>query len=233
MLADYRDLCSLYNQQSVGVMLSHQQQVCLNFMGKSANPLVLTGEVMNEEETIEALQGQHLISLAWLLIMKHMLAVYFNDLQQAVVLSEVISKMRTSTIMAVALRIHLFLEGLTAATLSRHDRQQALRARQILVKLKSGQQGSSENFENKICLVEAEMTANRDEAISKYQQSIKAAQREGFLHEHALAHETLGQRLMEWGDQAKAREHFVSSQSLYNEWGAQAKVDDLQALLSP
>jgi hypothetical protein len=57
-----------------------------------------------------------------------------------------------------------------------------------------------------------------------YQQSIEAAQREGFLHEQALAHETLGRRLMEWGYMVKAREPLVSSQSLYHEWGAQAKT---------
>ena len=66
---------------------------------------------------------------------------------------------------------------------------------------------------------------NRVLALSKYQESIAAARREGFLIEQALACEKAGQDLYEWGDAAKARGYFQSACTLYShQWGADAKV---------
>lgn len=230
-LIEYKSLCHQYSQLSVGTMLSHQLQLCYNFMGRSRDPVVLSGDEMNEDETVVALQGRHMSTLAWLLIMKHMLAVYFNDHSKAFAISNTLSGITTSAIMPVVLRIHLFHQSLSAASMSHSSFQQTTRARQILSKLKSCPHGHSEDFENKICLVEAEM-ADRDEAILKYEQSIKAAEREGFLHEQALANEMAGRARLRWGQAAEARDYLILAQSVYRQWDADAKVRQMDEILN-
>jgi tetratricopeptide (TPR) repeat protein len=233
-LEDYQKLCGYYGQKGVGVMLSHQLQLCFNFMGRADDPLVLTGEAMNEKETIDFLQGKHPVALAWLLIMKHVLAVYFHDLQQATIIEAQLSKMKTAAILPFVLHSHLFLEALTTATLSRTDPGVIRNSRKLLEKLKADKHVTYSNNENKVRLVEAEVaaaTGDRDLALTKYQESVEAAQRESFFHEQALACEKAGNSLLEWGDYSKAREYFQSASTLYGQWGADAKVRDLSKRL--
>jgi hypothetical protein len=238
VLEEYRSLCRQYSQHGVETMLIHQLQMCYNLMGRSIDPLLLTGEVMNEEQTIGALQGVHMSTLAWLLIMKHMLAVYFNEDHQAITISRTLSNMKTGAVMPVILRIHLFHENLSVAAISRRSNtNKSARTRRMLENLRSSQDGNIENFENKIFLVEAEMISgnndvDQDVAMTKYQQSIEAAQREGFLHEQALAREMVGRALLRWNKKVQAREYLVSAQSLYHEWGAEAKANQIGNVLS-
>jgi hypothetical protein len=231
-LEEYRRLCEQYDQQSVGVMLCHQVQWCLNFMGRSVNPIVLTGEVMNEENAIKALEGKHPVSLAWILVMKHVLAVYFHELDKARKIATHLHKLNEALLLTGAVLpfvpyTHLFLECLAAASLSKSDRNQAKYAKKILDKIKSDRHVTCRNFENKIALLEAELAASRGDrelALSRYQQSIEVARRDGFVHEQALAYEKGGRALLDWQDTIKAREYLEASRSLYDQWGALAKV---------
>lgn len=234
-LEDYRQLCGYYGQKGVGVMLSHQLQLCFNFMGRAVDPLVLTGEAMNEKETIDVLEGKHPVALAWLLIMKHVLAVYFHNLEAASTIEIQLSKMKTAAILPFVLHSHLFLEALTTATLSRTDANAIQNSRRLLEKLKADKHVTFSNNENKILLVEAEVAAavgNRDLALSKYDESIQVAQREGFLNEQALACEKAGLSLLEWGENSKARTYFQAACTLYSQWGADAKMKDVNKRLA-
>ncbi len=233
-MEEYRKLCAQYRQQSVGMMLAHQLQVCYNFMGRSVNPVVLTGDVMNEIETMELLQGKHPVALAWLLLMKHMLTVFFNELEEAQNIALLLKKMRTGPVPPFVLRMHLFLKGLTAAVLSHNDGAQKRHARRILEMLKSDKRVTFQNNENKIYLLEAELAVtngDRERALQKYEHSIGAARREGFRHEEALANERAGLVLLGWGEELKAREYFNKACSLYSQWGAFAKVNQVDGYI--
>jgi hypothetical protein len=218
----------------VGMMLNPQLQVCFNFMGRVADPLVLTGEVMDEKATLAFLDGKHPVALTWILLTKHLLAVYFQDLERARSIANVLKKMKMGAVLPFVLHNHLFLEGLTAATLSRTEKSQTKRAQQILLKLKSVQRGAGDNYENKIHLMEAEIAAsrgNRDHALFKYRQAIEASRRQGFLHEQALACEKAANSLFRWGDLPTGRDYLVSASSLYAQWGAFAKVSQIHTFL--
>lgn len=235
-LEEYRRLCDQYDQQSVGVMLSHQVQLCLNLLGRSANPIILTGEAMDEDEAIKALDGKHPVSLAWILIMKHFLAVYFHDLDGAVAISLKLNKMKTALMFTGGVLpfipyTHLFYECLVSASLAKTDKLQAKHARGLLEKIKSDKHVTCRNFDNKIALLEAELAASRgdnDLALSKYQESVELAQRNEFTHEQALALEKAGRALLNWGDNIRGREFLESSRTLYNKWGASAKVKQVE-----
>lgn len=166
-------MCDQYGQHSVSTMLTHQRQVCLNLMEKSADPLVLTGDLMDEIQTINKLkQGKHGISLAWLLVMKRMLAVYFYDLDSALAIAEELRDMKsvirkTGTVLPFVLSTHLFLEGLVLASLSRTEKKHVGSCRVILEKLKSDKRSGQQNIDNKIYLLEAQMAAAKgDRAVA-------------------------------------------------------------------
>jgi hypothetical protein len=220
-----------YSQNSADMILSHQEQFCLNFMGRAQDPITLTGEVINEEETMRALQGKHPVSLAWLLLMKHMLAVYFNAPEEARKIATHFRMLRVDAVLQISQVTLLFLEGMAAAMLSSTGKNEKLQAQRICKQVSSHLSSSSENFTNKVCLLEAEIAAaNGDErvALSKYRESIAAAKREGFLHEQALACERAGYALLKWGRIAEGHEFLKQACSLYEHWGALAKVVQVQ-----
>lgn len=235
----YLSFCNQYKLTSAGVLLLHQLQACFNFMGRSADPVTLTSDLMDEVQTNSELQGRHPVAFTWLLLIKHMLSVYFHELELATELSKQIYKqlatMKTSFILPFAIDTHLFLDGLTAATLSRGDKQHVKRANKVLSQLQARKRFTGASYENKICLLEAEMLAasgaNHDVVLSKYQQSVEAAQREGFLQEQALAHEKAGRALLRLGDQQHAQDSLEAARLLYHQWGAVAKVRQINELI--
>ena len=235
---EYRRLCDQYNQQSVSIMLTHQLQLCHNLMGKSFgdDPLVLTGEVMNEAETIKDIGAKHPVSLGWLWLMKHMLAVYFGRFEEAKTMALLVKSALSflGAVLPFIPHTHLFLEGLVAARLSKTQKLEAKRARIILTKLRSNQHVTCRNFDNKLSLIEAELAASRgdrDLALAKYQESIDLARRDAFVHEQALACEMAGRALMQRNETVKGCEYLESARSLYGQWGATAKVEQLDTEL--
>ncbi len=111
---------------------------------------------------------------------------------------------------------------------------QAGNCRKTLENLVKERRSGHPNFENMICLIEAEMAAVRNDrvlALRKYRESIKAAQLAGFLNEQALACEKAGRVMMEWGDTSQAREYIVAARSLYQQRGAVAKVNQMDSYL--
>jgi hypothetical protein len=226
-----RRFCAQYGQRSADTIFSHKQQLCLNFVEKVHDPVTLTGKAMDEDENIRTLEGKHLVSLAGLLLMKHMLAVYFNEFEVARTTAARFRAMKVDGILEVSVVIHEFLEGLAAAVLSRTERNEIWRAQRICKRLKTYQSISPENFTNKVCLLEAEIAAvNGDEqfALSKYLESIDAAGREGFLHEQALACERASCSLLQWGNVAEGQHYLHQACSVYEQWGAFGKVAQLQ-----
>lgn len=188
----YRGICVQYGQNSTDMILSHQEHLCHNLMGRAPDPLTLSGEVINEADTMRALDGRHPYSLRWLLLIKHLLAVYFNQHPEARNIAARFRAMGDGGILEASAVSHTFLEGLTAAVLSKTDRNELRRAQKVCKELRSYQRISSENFTNKVCLVEAEMAAATSDihvAMTKYQESLDAAHKKGFLHEEALANE--------------------------------------------
>lgn len=223
----YRRICIQYGQSSADMILSHQEQFCLNFMGRAHDPVTLTGEVLNEEETIRSLQGKHPVSLAWLLLMKHMLAVYCNEPLEAKRIAAHYRMLKVDAVLQVSEVTLLFLEGMAAAMLSKTDKSEIGSSKRICKQVQVHQAASPENFNNKISLLEAEIAVvngDKKEALTKYKESVDAAQKEGFLHEQALACERAGYALIEWGSHDDGYLYLKQACSLYEQWGALAKV---------
>jgi tetratricopeptide (TPR) repeat protein len=98
-------------------------------------------------------------------------------------------------------------------------------------KMKKWAKLSPNNLLHRALLLEAELAlihGNRDKALKKYNQSIDLANDEGFLQDHALACERTGVALRHFGEKQNAGEYFLKAISSYGEWGAVAKVNQLE-----
>lgn len=86
-------------------------------------------------------------------------------------------------------------------------------------------------WSNKILMVEAELLALkglREEATFKWLSSIKDSERQGLVHEQALAHERLAHSLKEWDQERLALGHFREARSLYQIWGCVIKSNQMR-----
>ncbi|MEG4279349.1 AAA family ATPase [Microcoleus sp. MON1_C1] len=91
------------------------------------------------------------------------------------------------------------------------------------------------NYLHKWYLVEAEryrVLGNKAEAIEMYDRAISGAKENQFLNEEALANERAALFYLEWGKEKFAQIYIIEAYYCYIQWGATAKVKDLQTRYS-
>ena len=87
-----------------------------------------------------------------------------------------------------------------------------------------------ENFENRAAVVRAEIARIEGrslDAIELYEQAIRSARGNGFVHNEALAHEVAAQFYAARGFETFADASLRSARNCYDRWGAQGKVKQL------
>ncbi len=230
----YRSVCKQYKQLSVVAQVEMHLQFCLNLMGKSRNAVVLTGDAMTEQDVMVATQATNPQYFAWLHVLKLTLAVYMNDLSVAQNMSCRLKHLAFNTMTRCHVAAFLFVDGMTAAMSSVSSQQEKKRAANLVVKLKRFAEHAPANYLHRLYLVEAEMATSAgryDEAFVKYQQSIALAAQHKLIHEQALACERACYALQKWQRPMEAQEYLRRARSLYDEWGAKAKSDQLSVIV--
>ena len=107
-----------------------------------------------------------------------------------------------------------------AALLTNHHRQLAIWA-----------ENCPENFENRAALVAAEIARidGRDlDSMRLYEQAIRSAQINGFVHNEAVANELGGRFYLARGIEAAAYAYLGNARNCYDRWGAHGKVKQLE-----
>ena len=100
--------------------------------------------------------------------------------------------------------------------------------------MKSWSRKCPANFLNKQALLEAELAALHGKigtALSLFNKSIKAATKEGFVHEEGLAYERLAQYHCFLGNSLTATPFFERARDAYKRWGANTLVDRMEELI--
>ena len=75
----------------------------------------------------------------------------------------------------------------------------------------------------------ADLAGDSHLAKKHYEVAIHLAGRRGFTNDEALAHERFGEHALHLGDLNDALYHFERAITLYQEWGAHAKVLQLRS----
>ncbi|MGJ5203470.1 trifunctional serine/threonine-protein kinase/ATP-binding protein/sensor histidine kinase [Bradyrhizobium sp. HKCCYLR20261] len=87
-----------------------------------------------------------------------------------------------------------------------------------------------DTFESKSLLLEAEaarLSGGGAAAQKLYEQAARAAEKTGFIHDQALAHELAGQYYLEAGLSAPAQGCLIAAEACYRQWGATGKATHL------
>jgi len=106
-------------------------------------------------------------------------------------------------------------------------------AKENIAKLRNMAKDSPANYLNKVHLLEAELAVvnrNTPEAVSHYQKAILWSNKNGFLHEEAMACERAGIFFLEIYSSNDARESLSQSYTCYEKWGANAKMVQLRTI---
>lgn len=226
-----KQLSKDYNQMSMEAMTDPMLQACYNLMGRSENPLVLTGEVMDEEKWKAASPETDQMMSFFLLALKLLLSLYL-DLDDASILKEYRTN-NPGVVISYVYKYFTFFQGLAEARkgtlLSRW------RARRNLRYLEKAMLRCPENHTNKVFLLKAEIAASsgKDEyALMSFDKAIHYAEKEGFLGEKAMAYEKAARMLLRSGEMTEASNYFLKAIAAYSEWGAVVKVVQLQQLMA-
>ena len=239
--------CEEYRQHA-GVLALPLLQCCLNLMGRAAgDPLVLTGEAMNEEKMLRRARAEHNTGLlSFLLTMKYIVAIYLKEHEAAESVNKhlrrIINK-KHPPFLPVTWTFHHFFEGIAAVASARKNQPLLSRTHQMRVARRRLQQiaeaGSQcpENMMNKVHLLDADLQAcrgNFDQAESKYRQSIVFAEHEGFLPEQALACEQLADLHLQQNTSNSARKaesRLQQARAIFTKYGARLLVDQIDEKL--
>ena len=165
-------------------------------------------------------------------------AMYMNQLDFAQQLLSCLRdhKAMLKSLLPISQALQLFVEGMIAAALGRKNKDKRMfrKARRRLRELRKLKFYNSCNYSNKVSLIRAELEASagrQHTALSLYDEAIELAEKEGFIHEQALACEKAGRVLLEWDRKPEGLEYLAQARDLYEEWGATAKLSQLSRLL--
>lgn len=214
------------------------RQAMLNLIGKSADPVKLTGEAYDEDLMIaQNAERSDKTGTFFIHFNKLLLGCFFRRYEEAVAHAAAARKLLDAVLSKFEIPNHHFYEALSLIALAERTtgprRMRLLwRARRDMAKLKGWAVTAPENYLHKFHLCRAELariSGRENEARIAYDQAIQGASIHEYLHEQALAYELAGRFYDGTGRPVLAEFHLRAAYSAYREWGADAKLQDLAA----
>jgi predicted ATPase/signal transduction histidine kinase/serine phosphatase RsbU (regulator of sigma subunit)/tRNA A-37 threonylcarbamoyl transferase component Bud32 len=215
------------------------RQMVLNLLGyASTNKCLLIGEDFNEQETLPILiETNNACTLFFVYTAKTILSYLFNNYEPATENAGLGEKYITSAPGMMVVGQHNFYYSLSLiAFYSQIDAEDKT---SCLKKLASNQEQMKTwafhapmNYQHKYDLIEAEKArvfGNVVEAMALYDKAIQGARENQYLHEEALAYERAAEFYLALGREEIAQLYMTKAHYGYVQWGATAKVQDLEA----
>ncbi|CAB9516638.1 expressed unknown protein [Seminavis robusta] len=239
VLTRYVECSYQYRHYKVGFFARGALQACHNLQGMSNDPLVLTGQYLDEEDAIQECANGIEVSLCGILHFKMMMAVVLNDNEAAHSLYQTHRASFKGSLFPFLPLYQKFFRGMVAATLARTTTGRA-RTRhlaevgRVIKKLRKLLVHCPDNVAHKIDLIEAELEfchGRYSSALLKYDKAISVAELRGFVSVQALACEKAARMLTYAGRKQEATSYFRQAHMHYMAWGAQVKVDQLDLLM--
>jgi len=212
-------------------------QFCENMSGKVKDPAVLIGEHYDVEAKRNAHEKKGDKSL---IVIDHdmtLLTRYlFGDVKGALIEADTMSVDDASVAgFFMSARMTLLDTLIRFANVhgaTRKERKNLMRkAAGNQAKMKAWSKNNPDNFRNKYCLIEAERLRVMEkelEAHPWYDEAIRLAAEQGFIHEQALANELCGAMHCAAGRMTIGMPYLAQALELYQRWGALAKVESMQ-----
>ncbi|MEI7993703.1 MAG: adenylate/guanylate cyclase domain-containing protein [Methylococcaceae bacterium] len=213
------------------------RQPMLNFMGRSANPTVLTGEAYDEEKMmLQNTERNDKTGAFFIHFNKLILCYYFQDYEKALYHSEESRKLLEAVLAKFEIPNHHLYEALTMLALypkaSAYDKSKYMkRVKSNMGKIKKWAKDAPQNYLHKYHMLEAEklrILGKLSDARMVYDKAIEGASNNDYIHEEALAYELTGKFYLEQKSEDLSEFYLKASYNAYREWGAIAKLHNLE-----
>jgi predicted ATPase/signal transduction histidine kinase len=211
-------------------------QVAFNLQELTANKHQLNGIFFNEELLQFFRETNNYNSLFCVYLAKTILFYLFNQPHSSVESGGLGKQYVESVAGQVSGSQHNFYYSL--ALLAEYNNQPSIEQEQYLQQVLSNQEQMSHwafhapmNYQHKYDLVEAEKArifGHNWQAMELYDQAIKGAKENKFIHEEALANELAAKFYLATGKEKIAQTYLIDAYYCYSRWGARVKVEDLE-----
>ena len=212
-------------------------QFIISLCKETDDKLIIKGEICDENEYYsEMARVDHHTSLGYYIVAKEFIYYLYDDPKKAIEYAKKGERFIDSTLGMLFTPAYYFYYSL--ALLAHYPQVDRKIQKKYLKQTKANQKKMKKwakhapmNFENKYLLVEAEksrVTGKVEEAISLYNKAIDIAHENEFMHEGAMSHELLAKFYLERDDNTSAKAHMIEARDGYHQWGATAKVSDLE-----
>ncbi|MGK3993466.1 trifunctional serine/threonine-protein kinase/ATP-binding protein/sensor histidine kinase [Sorangium sp. So ce1024] len=212
-------------------------QTVLNLRGKATDQVVLAGPAYVEAERLPAQRtASDVGALFSYHFCKTLLCYLFGEHEQAASIAEATTPYLVVAETCASAAPWALLESL--AHLAVHDHaDEAARERTLalvernIAKLETWREHCPATYEHKLLLIRAErarVLGQDDAARDAFERGAELAEKSGYQHEAAIAHELAGRFYLARGDQKLARQHLRDAHEGYLRWGAVAKAKALE-----
>ncbi len=227
-----------FKQENTYYYTKIYHQAVLNLLGNSENPELLSGSAFNEEKFIpfyEKINDRYALFQIYLhkLILSYLLGNFHQAKDYVLRGAEYVEGGVTGFFY---FPVYYFYSSL--ALLAFYPEATVTTRNQILEqvtvygeKMKFWAQHAPTNYSHKYYLIEAEkhrILGDKIAAIEAYEQAIATATENKYIQEAALANELYAKFYLEWGKTKIAQTYMIEAYYGYLDWGAVAKVKDLE-----
>ncbi len=235
----YSNVMKQYKETKIRYIHRVVQQVVANLTGDGERPYELVGSYYNENITVpKYIEAKDETSLGAYHVYKGNMCYLFGEYELAQKHFAETKNRLSQLVGSYLLATYHFYDSLNKIALISHNDANTNK----LTHLKSIKQNQKQlfkwtshapsNYEHKYVLVNAELARlenNVGQARILYDQAIELAEANNFLNEAALGYELAGYFYLRQGNGRLAHHYLQQARLAYIRWGAQAKVDQLEA----
>jgi len=233
----YTEAIRKLNQTLILSIQHIQHQVVLNLQGKNDDPCSLIGSIYNIDTMLPRHEEQKdFSSLFAALYFSFYLHYTFEKFTEALRHSESCKTYIDSVTSTPYIPLLNFYDSLVRLALYPEEKRSKQKNYLKIVqrnqkKMKKWASHSPSNCSHKYHLVEAEIARIMGEEVKArkhYDDAVKLAHENKFLHEEALALELAGKFWLDLNEEKMSAVYLTESLNVYRKWGANAKVDHLK-----
>lgn len=233
----YSQSFKLFNQETNWNYNEVYRQGMLNLMGQSSNPIVLKGSAYDEEKMIVQNEERNdKTGMFFLHFNKLILSYIFGEYENGLKHAAESRKLLEAVMAKFEIPNHHFYEALVMLALyekseKKYKRKYSKRILANAKKLKTWARDAPENFRHKYDILMAEhlrIKGDLQKAAIFYDKAIQGASKQNFIHEEGIARELAGRYFMNQGAESLAEFYLKSSYNAFREWGAQAKLREME-----
>jgi PAS domain S-box-containing protein len=215
-----------------------EQRFIASLQGRTKGPLNLDDGTFDEAACLAAIANAAFgCGIVFHHIIRQMLAVLYGEYAEAMAAAEQAEPVLGAAMaMPIEATYHFFHALTLTALYPGASPTQQENYRRVLdekaMKLKVWAKHSPENYRNRHALVSAEIARieGRDvDAMRLYEEAIRSANENGFVHNEAIASELAGRFYLAVGLETNGYAHLRGARTCFARWGADGKVRQLES----